>query len=76
MVRGGTNLATIERHGFFGELALLDEEKRVATAIAKTQCSLIFIEKDLFNRIANDVPDVLRAVLKIILGYLRKNLNE
>ncbi len=76
IIRGGTNLATILQHGFFGELALLDEEKRVASAIAKTACSLIFIEKDLFNRIANDVPDVLRAVLKVILGYLRKNLGK
>ena len=74
--RGGANLATIEQHGFFGELALLDEEKRVASATAKTACSLIFIEKDLFNRIANDVPDVLRAVVKVILTYLRKNLDK
>ena len=75
IIRGETHLATIEQHGFFGELALLDEEKRLASAIAKTECSLIFIEKDLFNRISNDVPDVLRAVLKVILGYLRKNLS-
>lgn len=76
IIRGGKNLAVIERHGFFGELALIDEEKRVASAVAKTECSLLFLEKDLFNRISNDVPDVLRAVLKVILGYLRKNLNQ
>ncbi len=67
-------ISTVEPHGFFGELALLDEEKRVGTAIAKTNCSLIFIEKNVFNRIADDVPDVLRQIVNIILGYLRKNL--
>lgn len=76
MTRDGAHLATIKQHGFFGELALLDEEKRVASATAKTECSLIFIEKDLFNRITNDVPDVLRAVVKVILTYLRKNLDQ
>jgi hypothetical protein len=69
-------VTTIKEHGFFGELALLDESYRVASATAKTNCSLIFIEKDVFNRIADDVPDVLRIVLKVILEYLRKNLEH
>ncbi|MDI1351206.1 MAG: cyclic nucleotide-binding domain-containing protein [bacterium] len=76
IVRSGSAVTTIGAHGFFGELALLDEAKRVASAIAKSECSLIFIRKDVFNRIADDVPDVLRTVIKVILEYLRKNLGQ
>jgi CRP/FNR family cyclic AMP-dependent transcriptional regulator len=74
IVRHDELVTTVAQHGFFGELALLDEATRVASAVAKTPCSLIFIEKDLFNRVADDVPDVLRTVVKVILEYLRKNL--
>lgn len=74
ILRQGTLVTTITEHGFFGELALLDGEKRVGTARAKNQCFLLYIEKEVFNRIADDVPDVLRTIVKVILGYLRKNL--
>ena len=76
ILRDQKQVTTITEHGFFGELALLDESYRVASAVANTDCSLIFIEKDVFNRIADDVPDVLRTVLRVILEYLRKNLEQ
>lgn len=74
ILRQGELVTTIAEHGFFGELALLDGEKRVGTARARKNCSLLYIEKEVFNRIADDVPDVLRTIVKVILGYLRKNL--
>jgi len=76
IIRDEQMVATIGPHGFFGELALLDEEPRVASAVAKTACILLFIEKDVFNRITDDVPHILRTVIKIILEYLRKNLDQ
>ncbi len=76
IVRDENIVTTINTHGFFGELALLDEAPRVASAIAQNSCTLLFIEKDVFNRIADDVPDILRTVIKIILEYLRKNLER
>ncbi len=56
---------------FFGELALLDDEPRAASAIAAEDSKLFFIEKSEFNRLTDEVPDILRAVTKAVLGYLR-----
>jgi HEAT repeat protein len=76
IIRDNQPVATITAHGFFGELALLDDEKRVASAIAKTTCNLMYIEKRVFNKIADDVPDILKTVLKVTLEYLRTNLKH
>lgn len=74
IVRHEKIISTITTHGFFGELALLDDAPRAASAIAKTECSIMFIEKEVSNRIADDVPELLRELSLIILEYARKNL--
>lgn len=56
---------------FFGELALLDDEPRVASAIAAEDSNLFFIEKSEFIRLTDEVPEILRAVTQAVLGYLR-----
>ncbi|WP_158617398.1 cyclic nucleotide-binding domain-containing protein [Legionella sp. km772] len=76
IIRDEKTVTTIMPPGFFGELALLDNATRVASAVAQTSCTVLFIEKDVFNRIADDVPDILRTVIKIILEYLRSNLEH
>ena len=76
IVHDGRTVATVAKHGFLGELALLDEAPRAASAIASSQCTVLYIEKDVFNRIADDIPDILRTLVKIILEYTRKNLEH
>jgi CRP/FNR family transcriptional regulator, cyclic AMP receptor protein len=36
---------TVSPDGFFGELSLIDQEKRIASAIARTDCTLQVIDK-------------------------------
>jgi CRP-like cAMP-binding protein len=57
---------------FFGELALLDDAPRFASAVAKEDSQLFFIEKSDFNRLTDEVPEILRGITQTILGYLRK----
>lgn len=61
-----------ESGGFFGELALLDDAPRFASAIAKVDSQLFYIEKSDFNRLTDEVPEILRALTQTIISYLRK----
>lgn len=79
VVKGGIDILKNNRRinfcgsgTFFGELALLDDAPRFATAIAKEDTQLFFIEKSDFNRLTDEVPEILRAVTQTIIGYIRQ----
>lgn len=77
---GEKELAVLFEGDFFGELALLDESPRSATAICRTKCSLIgFFRPDLFELIEKK-PDLgIKIVLKlaeIVAERLRKTDRE
>ena len=73
-------LAVLSDGDFFGELALLDESPRSATAICKTDCSLIgFFRTDLFEMIEQRTDLGLKIVLRlaeILAVRLRKTDKE
>jgi CRP-like cAMP-binding protein len=73
-------LAVLADGDFFGELALLDESPRSATAICKTDCSLIgFFRTDLFEMIEQKTDLGLKIVLRlaeILAVRLRKTDKE
>ena len=51
---------------FFGEVALLDESPRSATAVAKTDCSVYgFFQPDLFGLIERDSRLGVKIVLRV-----------
>jgi CRP-like cAMP-binding protein len=51
---------------FFGEMALLDDASRSATAIAATDCSVFgFFQPDLFELIAHDSQLGVKIVLRL-----------
>jgi CRP-like cAMP-binding protein len=54
---------------FFGELALLDGGKRVATVVAATPLSTIRIERAAFRHLLRDEPDL---ALKVLEGMARR----
>lgn len=76
---GLTELATLKKGDFFGELALIDGEKRSASAIAKTDVRLAVIFKpDLDEFIENNPKKgilILQGINHIITVRLRQ-LNE
>lgn len=69
--RNGHTIAILKPAEFFGELALIDNEVRSATAVARTEGLLYFMDTDTFYRLTNDFPEVLFCVTKVILKYLR-----
>jgi CRP-like cAMP-binding protein len=54
---------------FFGELALLDGERRAATVIATTQLTTIRIERNAFRRLLREEPEL---ALKLLEGMARR----
>jgi len=59
-------LFEMDKGHFFGEVALLDEGSRSATAIARTNCSVFgFFKPDLFELIDRDPRLGLKVVLRL-----------
>lgn len=72
-------LATFKEGDFFGELALLDDEKRSASAIAETDVKLAVIFKpdldDFISRFPKKGIKILQGISHIVAVRLRQ-LNE
>lgn len=72
-------LATFYEGDFFGELALVDGEKRSASAIAKTDCRLSVVFKPDLDEFIEAYPrkgiKILQGISQIVAVRLRK-LNE
>lgn len=69
-------LATLLKGDFFGELALIDGEKRSASAVAKTDAKIAVIFKPDLDEFVDKYPQkgikILKGVLQIITYRLRK----
>ncbi len=70
--RDGQVISNLKEYGFFGEIGILDDSPRGGDAIAETDVTLLFIDKEVFNSITEDLPEVLKAVTKTVIGYLKK----
>lgn len=69
-----------EYNVFFGEMALIDDDKRSATVIASEDSAFLVITKNDFLKLGNDRPAVglpiTRAIAKILAGRLRKTTSD
>lgn len=74
--KGETILSELSEADYFGELGLLDNMPRTADAIAKTDGALLYIDKQDFVNVLEDLPQMMRAVMGQIIKYLRQNLNH
>ena len=45
---------------YFGELALLKDEPRAANIIAKTDCKLIYLDRNSFKRLLGPLDSILQ----------------
>jgi len=65
-----------EYNVFFGELALIDDDKRSATVVATEDSEFLVITKEDFIRLGDTYPSiglpVTRAIAKILASRLRK----
>ncbi len=82
--RAGDNYTVVslkaENNVFFGELALIDDDKRSATVLAAVDSEFLIISKKDFLSLGNDNPSIglpiTRAIAQIISGRLRKTTSD
>jgi CRP-like cAMP-binding protein len=69
---GSILLETAEKGSIVGELALIDDEPRSASAIAKTACRLVAVDRKRFQYMTQETPLFALSVMKVLADRLRK----
>jgi CRP/FNR family transcriptional regulator, cyclic AMP receptor protein len=65
-------LSVLGAGDFFGEMALLDNEPRSATAIAVEESELLSLHRTDFQNVIADNKGIMSALIKILTARLRK----
>jgi hypothetical protein len=71
-IEGNNHLINrIPQYGIFGELGILGNSTRVASAIAQTDVTLLTIQKQEFLQFLEDIPEISKAVIQQLVGYFK-----
>lgn len=63
-------ISKLSDNDYFGELAFLSDQHRTSTAITISDCRLIYIDKFEFDTITNEIPEILKVMLKQLILQL------
>jgi CRP/FNR family cyclic AMP-dependent transcriptional regulator len=69
---GSTVMETLGPGEPFGEMALIDQAPRVATATAKTRCAVVVIPEKHFLFMVQTTPHFALEIMKVMADRLRK----
>ena len=64
-------LGTVEKNGIFGEMALIDESNRIASAIAVIDTVLIPVPKVAIQSILANADPLLRKLVSVLVSNAR-----
>jgi CRP-like cAMP-binding protein len=67
----GQIVHVVDAGDIFGEMALLKQEPRVATATAKTDCSVVYLDQNRFMFMVQQVPFFAVHVMRVLADRLR-----
>ncbi len=68
---GEQKLATMEAGAYFGEMGLIEEARRSATAVALTDCQLLKITEADFQEYCQEHPGKVLSIMQQISGRMR-----
>jgi CRP/FNR family cyclic AMP-dependent transcriptional regulator len=68
----GKVVETVGADGFFGEMALIEDGPRTATAVAKSDCVLVPINRQRFEFMVHEVPHFAVEVMRVLSRRLRR----
>ena len=69
VTRNGESIRELGAGDFFGELALLDEDRRTATVTATSPMELVVMTRQSFRALDQAMPKVHASVVEAIRGY-------
>ncbi len=69
---GGTVVEAAVAGTVLGEMAVIDQSPRSATAIAKTPCLLVSVTANQFDVLVHETPEFARLVMQVLSGRLRR----
>jgi CRP/FNR family cyclic AMP-dependent transcriptional regulator len=72
IVVGAAVVETAERGAVIGEMALIDDSPRSASAIAKTPCRLVGVDQKRFQFLVQQTPNFSLHVMRVLAGRLRQ----
>ena len=67
-----TVLGTIGKGGIFGEMALVDDQPRMARAEASAPTTVIVISREIFNQKLQKTDPFIRGLLNIFVDTIRQ----
>jgi HEAT repeat protein len=76
ILTGSHELAVLGPREAFGEMAILDQETRSATAVASAPTTLLKIDRDSFDRLIEQNPAVARGIYRMLTQRLRNTLAQ
>jgi len=68
---GDTLLETAGPGSIFGEMALIDDDPRSATVVAKTDCRVVELDRRRFEFMVSETPYFALAVMRVMADRLR-----
>jgi len=68
----GKPVATVEAGGFFGEMALLEDAPRSASAHAVTACRLMSLDRRKFDFLLERTPDFVVEMMRVMAARIRR----
>ncbi len=69
-----TAVASLAEGDIFGEMAIVDDKIRSATAYATTECELLEVSKDQLNERVDEADPIVRFLITILMDRLRGQL--
>ena len=74
--KGDKVLALLGEGEIFGEMAILDNSPRSASAIAKTDCKVVRVNQDRFLKLLIGTPFFAVEVMRVMSERLRRNIES
>ena len=69
-------LAVLHEQAFFGEMSILDNSPRSASAKAMEDSTLLAVDKDSFKEVVNEYPEIAFEIFKVFSQRLREANKE